>query len=213
MTVAARINGWVRVVPAWPIYILAVVNLLWEFWLALNGLRQYAVEPINVLERQYGEIALIMLIAGLFITPIRNWTGVNLVKYRRAIGLSAFLFVLAHFLVFAVLDVQSVSRVVTEVIKRPYVTVGFAAFVLLIPLAITSNNRSIRKLGPVRWRKLHMLTYPIVVLSGLHYIWLVKGWPIEPFAYMAVILALLFVRIKWTGIRDYLAKRNASASS
>ncbi|RYH01514.1 protein-methionine-sulfoxide reductase heme-binding subunit MsrQ [Salipiger sp. IMCC34102] len=209
MTLSQRINGWLRPVPAWPLYILTAIYTVWMFYLAATG--QMGVEPINTLEREYGEMALKLLIAGLIVTPLRTWTGVNLVKFRRAIGLCAFFLVLAHFLVFAILDVQSLGRVVTEVIERPYVTVGFVAFVLLIPLAVTSNNRSIRKLGPVRWRNLHKLTYPVAVLSGLHYVWLVKGWPIEPFAYMAVILALLVLRLKWTRIRGWFGAEKGDA--
>ena len=209
MTLSVRINGWLRRVPAWPIYLVTAFYTAWMFYLAATG--QMGVEPINTLEREYGETALLLLIAGLLVTPIRDWTGVTLVKFRRAIGLSAFFLVVAHFAVFAILDVQSLGRVVTEVIKRPYVTVGFAAFLLLIPLAVTSNNRSIRKLGPVKWRKLHRLTYPAVVLSGLHYIWLVKGWPIEPFAYMAVILALLAVRVNWGRIRGWFGAGKGDA--
>ena len=81
---------------------------------------------------------------GLLVTPLRKWTGVNLLKFRRAIGVSAFFLVLAHFSVWAVLDVQSLERVWTEIVKRPYVTVGMASFVLMIPLALTSNNLSVR---------------------------------------------------------------------
>ncbi|MCA1775556.1 MAG: sulfoxide reductase heme-binding subunit YedZ [Loktanella sp.] len=166
----------------------------WQFWLAVNQSGRYLVEPINELEREYGETALLLLIAGLAVTPIRIWSGVNLIKYRRAIGLTTFFLVLAHFLVWVVLDVQSLGRVWEEVVKRPYVTVGMAAFVLLIPLAVTSNNLSIRKLGASGWRKLHRLTYPAVVLAGLHYLWLVKGFQIEPVIYLAVILSLLVMR-------------------
>ena len=213
MTVAARINGALRRVPAWPLYILGAAYMVWEFWQALNGLGPYGVEPINVLEREYGEVALLLLIAGLAITPIRTLTGVVLVKYRRAVGLLALFFVLAHFLVFAVLDVQTLGRVVTEVIKRPYVTVGFLAFLLLIPLAVTSNNWSIRRMGPVRWRGLHKLVYPAAVLGALHYIWLVKGWPLEPFLYMAAVLGLLALRLKWSRIRGLIAGDRRSADA
>ncbi|SEM63306.1 sulfoxide reductase heme-binding subunit YedZ [Loktanella fryxellensis] len=213
MAIASAINGAVRRVPAWPLYILGAAYVGWEFWSALTQQGAYAVEPINVLERQYGEAALLLLIAGLAVTPLRVWTGVNLIKFRRAIGLLAFFLVLAHFLVFVLLDVQSLSRVVTEVVKRPYVTVGFAAFVLLIPLALTSNNRAIRKLGPVRWRHLHKLVYPAAVLGALHYVWLVKGWPREPFIYMAVVIALLTLRLKWSQIRTLFVRRSRPADA
>ena len=213
MTVASRINGVLRRVPAWPLYVIGAAWMAWEFWRALNGLGPYGVEPINVLERQYGEVALILLVAGLAITPLRTVTGVVLVKYRRAIGLLAFFFVLAHFLVFALLDVQTLGRVVTEVVKRPYVTIGFIAFLALIPLALTSNNWSIRRMGPVRWRRLHQLVYPAAVLGALHYIWLVKGWPLEPFLYMGAILGLLALRLKWSRIRSLFGASGRSADA
>jgi sulfoxide reductase heme-binding subunit YedZ len=213
MSAATTINGGLRRVPAWPLYILGAGYMVWEFWQALNGLGPYGVEPINVLEREYGEIALILLIAGLTVTPLRTWTGVNLIKFRRAIGLLAFFYVLAHFLVFTVLDVQTIGRVVTEVIKRPYVTVGFLGFLALIPLAVTSNNWSIRRIGPVRWRRLHKLTYPAALLGALHYIWLVKGWPLEPFLYMGAVIALLVLRLNWTKIRTILLPSRQQTNS
>ena len=213
MTIAARINGVLRHVPAWPLYVIGAAWMAWEFWRALNGLGPYGVEPINVLERQYGEIALILLIAGLVVTPLRTLTGVVLVKYRRAIGLLAFFFVLAHFLVFAILDVQTLGRVVTEVVKRPYVTIGFVAFLALIPLAVTSNNWLIRRMGPVRWRRLHRLVYPAAVLGALHYVWLVKGWPLEPFLYLGAVLALLLLRLRWSRIRGIVTTQKRSVDA
>ncbi|MFZ3581171.1 protein-methionine-sulfoxide reductase heme-binding subunit MsrQ [Loktanella sp. DJP18] len=213
MAAVARINGALRRIPAWPLYPLGAGYMAWEFWQALNGLGAYGVEPINVLERQYGEAALILLIAGLAVTPLRTLTGVVLVKYRRAIGLLAFFFVLAHFLVFALLDVQTLGRVVTEVVKRPYVTVGFIAFLALIPLALTSNSWSIRRMGPLRWRRLHLLVYPAAVLGALHYIWLVKGWPLEPFLYMGAVVILLAVRLKWSRIRGVFRSAGQSADA
>ena len=95
---------------------------------------------------------------------------------------------------FAVLDVQSVSRVWIEIVKRPYVTVGMASFLMLIPLAVTSNNLSVRKLGAATWRKLHKLTYPAAILGAVHYLWLVKGFQIEPIIYLVIILGLIATR-------------------
>lgn len=194
MSMSGTINGALRRVPAWPLYVAAACYAGWEFWRALNQLGPYLVEPINVLERSYGEIALILLVAGLLVTPLRNWTGVNLIKFRRAIGLTAFFFVLAHFLVWAVLDVQSIPRVWTEIVKRPYVTVGMAGFVLLVPLAVTSNNLSIRKMGAAAWRQLHKLTYVAAVLGAVHYLWLARGFQLEPLIYLGVILGLVGLR-------------------
>lgn len=193
----ASLNTGLRKVPAWTIYIVCAVYVVWQFYLAATQAGPYLVEPINVLEREYGETALKLLVAGLLITPLRNWLGLNLLKFRRAIGVSAFFLVLAHFLVFAILDVQSLGRVWEEIVKRPYVTVGMASFLMLIPLAVTSNNRMVKRLGASSWRKLHMLTYPAAVLGGVHYLWLVKGFQLEPIVYLAIILGLLAIRFQW----------------
>lgn len=194
MDVAQTINTGLRKVPAWTIYIVGAIYAVWQFWLALNQIGPYLVEPINVLERAYGEVGLKLLVLGLLVTPLRKWTGVNLIKFRRAIGVTTFFFVLAHFLVFAILDVQSLERVWTEIVKRPYVTVGMLSFVLMIPLAVTSNNLAVRKLGAVSWRKLHRLTYPIAILGAVHYLWLVKGFQMEPIIYLVIILGLVATR-------------------
>ncbi len=190
--ISQKINGVLRRIPAWPIYILVTVWTTYMFYLAATN--QMGPEPINALEREYGELALKLLIVGLMVTPLRNWTGINLIKFRRAIGVTAFFLVLAHFLVWAILDVQSFARVWEEIVKRKYVTVGMLAFALLIPLAITSNNLSIRKVGPLVWRKLHKFTYPAAILAGIHYLWLVKGFQIEPIIYMVVIVGLIGMR-------------------
>ena len=198
MTLVDRINGAARKLPTWPVYVAGLGYAAWMFWLGLTN--QLGVEPINTLEREYGEVGLILLVAGLAITPLRTWFGINLIRFRRAIGLTAFFFIVAHLLVFAILDVQTLARVWEEVVKRPYVTVGMAGFLLLVPLALTSNNWSIRKLGP-RWRSLHKLTYAAAVLGGVHYLWLVKGFPYEPLVYLAIIGVLLLARVKWQRLR------------
>lgn len=201
---ADAINRTTRRIPAWTIYLAGFAWAAWYFWLGLSN--QLGPEPINVLEREYGEVGLVLLIAGLVVTPLRNWTGISLLKFRRALGVTAFFFVLAHFTVWAVLDLQSLSRIGVELVRRPYITIGFASFLLLIPLAVTSNNRSVRKLGAVAWRKLHKLTYPAVLLGALHYIWLVKGYPLEPFVYAAVIIGLLALRFKWPKRKPAMAR-------
>jgi sulfoxide reductase heme-binding subunit YedZ len=201
MDITGKINGVLRRIPTWTIYGAGVAYAVWEFWRALNQIGPYLVEPINVLERAYGEVGLILMVVGLAVTPLRQHAGINLMKFRRAIGVTAFFFILAHFLVFAILDVQSVSRVWTEIVKRPYVTIGMASFLMLIPLAVTSNNLSVRKMGAASWRKLHKLTYPAAVFGAVHYLWLVKGFQIEPVIYLVVILGLLAFRLKWKQLR------------
>lgn len=205
MSAVQTINGGLRRIPAWTIYIAGAAYVAWEFWRALNQIGPYLVEPINVLERAYGEVALILMVVGLMVTPLRQYAGVNLIKFRRAIGVTAFFMVLAHFLVFAILDVQSLGRVWTEIVKRPYVTVGMASFLMLIPLAITSNNLSLRKMGAAAWRKLHKLTYPAAVLGAIHYLWLVKGFQLEPIIYFVIILGLVAMRYVQLGRRREIA--------
>jgi sulfoxide reductase heme-binding subunit YedZ len=194
-----RINQIARKVPAWPLYILSILWAAYLFYLVLTG--GLGVEPINALDREYGEVALKLLVLGLAITPLRKHVGLNLLKFRRAIGLSAFFFVVAHFGVWALLDVQSMDRVVADILKRPYVTIGMVGLVLLVPLAVTSNNLSIRRLG-AKWRKLHLLTYPAVALGALHYVWLAKGFQLEPLIYAVVIGVLLALRWKTPSFRQ-----------
>lgn len=189
------LNTTLRRIPAWSIYVAGAAWAAWLFYLGLTG--GLGVEPINALEREYGEIGLKLLVLGLMVTPLRTYAGINLMKFRRALGVTTFFFILAHFSVWALLDVQSVARVWQDILKRPYVTVGMLAFVLMIPLAVTSNNLSVRKMGAAAWRKLHKLTYPVAVLGAVHYLWLVKGFQLEPIIYLTFILALLALRIRW----------------
>ena len=187
-----RINGAARRVPAWLIYVLGIVPASWFLYEGITGAS--GPEPIKALEHALGEFALKLLIVGLAITPLRKHLGLNLLKFRRAIGVMTFIYVLLHLLVWLVLDVQIVSQIWADIIKRPYITVGMVGFALMIPLAVTSNNFSVRKLG-VRWRKLHKLTYGIAILGALHFIMLSKGLQLEPLMYMAVVLGLLILRI------------------
>ncbi|GLQ28739.1 protein-methionine-sulfoxide reductase heme-binding subunit MsrQ [Sulfitobacter pacificus] len=188
-----QINATARRVPTWAVYILCLLPAPYFFYLAVTG--NLGPDPVKPLEHKYGELALQLLIAGLCITPLRQHLGINLIRFRRALGLMAFAYVTFHLLVWAVLDVQTLGRVVEDIIKRPYITIGMAGFALLLPLALTSNNYAVRKLG-VKWRKLHKLTYLAVFLGGVHYIWLVKGIQLEPLIYMAVILGLLALRLR-----------------
>jgi sulfoxide reductase heme-binding subunit YedZ len=192
MTIADRINGLARSVPTWIVYILYLLPVPWLLYLGQTG--GLGREPIKALEHELGEIALQLLIVGLTITPLRRYLGVNLLKFRRAFGLLAFIYVTLHLLVWLVLDVGILSQIWADILKRPYITIGMAAFVLLVPLALTSNNWSVRKLGPT-WRTLHKLAYVATVLGAVHYIMLTKVWEVEPLAYLAVILGVLALRL------------------
>ena len=206
MNVAAIINRPVRILPAWLIYGLSLAYALWLFWLGLNN--QLGANPVEALEHAYGEAALYLLVAVLAVTPLRRLTGVNLLKFRRALGLSCFFFVTAHLMVWAVLDIQALDRVWADIVKRPYITVGMAAFVLMIPLALTSNNRSVRRLGDA-WRKLHQLTYLAAILGAVHYVMLVKGWQFRPLVFLGIIILLLLIRL-WTHAKRKSATGGAS---
>ena len=194
MTIVQTINGALRRVPVWSLYILGVLPGVWDFYLGLTG--GLGPEPIKALEQELGRFALQLFIVVLAITPFRNATKINLIKYRRALGLLVFFYVSVHLAVWLFLDVQDPAAIWKDIIKRPYITIGMAGFVALIPLAITSNNKSLRKLGPLFWRKLHLLTYPAVVLGGVHFVWLRKGWQVEPMIYLVIIVALLAMRVQ-----------------
>lgn len=195
MGVVARINGGARRIPAWPLYLLAVLPPAWLLWAGITG--QLGVDPTKVLEHQMGEWALQLLLLGLVITPLRDLTGIQLVKYRRAIGVIAFAYVFLHLLVWLVLDLQLLwAEIWKDIVKRPYITIGMLSFVLLLPLAVTSNNLSIRKMGPLAWRKLHKLAYAACLLGGLHFVLLAKGWQLEPLLYLGAAIVLVGWRLR-----------------
>ena len=212
MAFTDTINSGLRRIPAWTIYIAGAVYVGAMFYLALIG--RMGPEPINALEREYGETALILLVVGLLVTPLRRWFGINLMKFRRAIGVTAFFIVLAHFLVWAVLDVRELGRIWEEIVKRPYVTVGTLSFLLLIPLVVTSNNLAVRKLGAAGWRRLHKLTYPAAIFAALHYLWLAKGFQIEPILYLTGIAGLVGLRVWWNrGAKNAVTGKSGRESS
>jgi sulfoxide reductase heme-binding subunit YedZ len=189
---AERVNSAVRRVPVWLIYGMGLLPAPWFLYLGLTG--GLGVEPIKALEHELGLVALQLLIAGLCVTPLRRFAGINLLRFRRAIGVLAFTYVALHLLVWLVLDVQAPARIWADIVKRPYITIGMIGFLLLLPLALTSNNWSVRRLGP-RWRQLHKLTYIAVFLGAVHFVMLRKGFQIEPLAYLAAILFLLALRV------------------
>jgi len=189
-----RLNAIARLIPTWVVYIVYLLPVPWLLYLAQTG--GLGREPIKALEHELGEIALQLLIIGLCVTPLRKYFGLNLIKFRRTWGVLAFTYVTLHLSVWVVLDMSLLwQQMWADIWKRPYITIGMAGFLVLVPLAVTSNNLAVRKLGAATWRKLHKLTYLAVLLGGIHYIWLVKGIQLEPILYMAVILGLLALRV------------------
>lgn len=198
-----RINTYARKLPTWLIYLVGGLYPMWLLWQGLTG--GLGVDPVKVMEHALGERALQLLILGLAITPLRKHIGLNLLKFRRATGVTAFFYVFLHLLVWLVLDVQLLDQIWADILKRPYITIGMVGFVLLLPLAVTSNNWSVRKLGP-KWRKLHRLTYLACLLGGLHFVMLAKGFQLEPLLYLGTVIVLLLLRLK-TPVFAGLGKR------
>nr|WP_303623783.1 protein-methionine-sulfoxide reductase heme-binding subunit MsrQ [Shimia sp. CNT1-13L.2] len=191
-----KVNTVTRKLPTWPVYLLGALYPVWLLYQGLTG--GLGVDPVKVMEHNLGEAGLQLLILGMVVTPLRKFTGITLLKFRRSIGLLAFFYIFLHLLVWLVLDVQILSQIWADILKRPYITIGMAGFVLMLPLAVTSNNWSVRRLGR-RWNRLHKLTYGVALLGGLHFVMLVKGFQIEPLIYAAVILVLLALR--WSPTR------------
>ena len=192
-----RVNQILRHLSVWVVYVLGALPAPWLFYQGLTG--GLGVDPIEALEHRYGELALQLLIVVLAISPLRRFLGLNLLKFRRALGVLTFVYVSLHLLVWLALDVQVPSQIWADIAKRPYITVGMAGFVLLLPLAVTSNNLSVRKLGP-RWRSLQRLVFPAAILGGLHYVMLAKGFQIEPLVYLTVIVGLLLLRVPFSDL-------------
>lgn len=193
--IAEALNGRLRKVPAWPIYIVGPLPAVFLFWQGVAG--TLGPDPVRAIEQQTGLYALQLIIAGLAVTPLRRFAGVNLLKFRRAIGIMAFSYVALHLSTWIVLDMGLyLSQALGDVVKRPYITLGMAAFLMLVPLVATSNDRALRHLGAARWRKLHRLTYPAAVLAAVHFVWLVKAWPLQPFLYLGAVVGLLALRAK-----------------
>lgn len=187
------INQGARKVPTWVVYLLLALPLPYFFYLAATG--GFGFEPINPLERQVGETAMQLILIGLAITPARKYLGLNLLKFRRAVGVMAFVYVAAHLGIWIFLDMSlRWGQMWDDILKRPFITIGMVAFVLMVPLAVTSNNASLRKLGGATWRRLHKLTYPVAVLGAVHFIMVQKVWETEPIVYLAICLVLLALR-------------------
>jgi methionine sulfoxide reductase heme-binding subunit len=170
--------------------------------------------PIEYITRFTGSWALIILITSLAVTPLRRITGWNaLIRFRRMLGLFAFFYAALHFATYMVLDLFfDFAAIAKDIIKRPYITVGFTAFVLMIPLAMTSTTGMIRRLGK-RWQQLHYLVYVVAVLGVVHFYWLVKADIRRPVQYGAVLALLLGYRLffKWVPIIASRIVRRTSA--
>ncbi len=207
-----RLNALLRKLPAWPIYIVGPLPGVWLYWQGATG--ALGADPVRAIEHQTGLYALQLIIAGLAVTPLRRFAGLNLLKFRRAIGIMAFAYAALHLFTWAALDMGLYwAQALGDIVKRPYITIGMAAFLLLVPLVATSNDRAVRRMGAARWRKLHWLTYPAALLAALHFVWLVKAWPLEPLFYLGAVLGLLGLRVVAKGARSASRRKGATAPS
>lgn len=166
-------------------------------WLASDFLRdRLGANPIEEVVHRLGWWGLVFLMLSLAVTPVRRLTGWNrLVRHRRFVGLVAFGYLTAHFLSYVVLDqFFAWSYILEDIVERPFIMSGFAAWLLLIPLAITSTRSWIRRLGR-RWVKLHRLVYVAGALGVLHFYWKVKADTREPLIFAVVLLVLLLLRV------------------
>jgi methionine sulfoxide reductase heme-binding subunit len=175
-------------------HVLALAPAVWLLAQALNN--ELGADPVAALTHGTGEWALRLLLLSLAMTPLRlllkqSWP----VRFRRLIGLYAFFYASLHFAIYLFLDLGSYwSQIGADIIKRPFITVGFIAWLLLLPLAITSNRWMMRRLKK-NWQKLHKLAYVIAVLAVLHFWWLVKSDVREPLVYALILILLLGVRV------------------
>ena len=169
------------------IYIVGFVPAVWTFYLGLTD--QLGADPQNTLERTLGLWALRFLIVALAITPLRRLGGPSLIRYRRAIGLMGFYYACLHLTVYLVLDQGlDLAAIWADIVKRPYITVGMLAFTILVPLAVTSNNAMIRRLGARAWQRLHRLVYVATAAAAIHFVMLVKSWwTLEPALYACLV--------------------------
>lgn len=180
------------------VFALCLLPLAWLIWDTRHG--QLGPDPVAQLEHRTGLWALRLLLLTLAITPLRQ--GLKrpwLVRYRRMLGLFAFFYACLHLLVYLVVDLGGFwSQLLDEIAKKPYITVGFAAWLLMIPLAITSTKAMMRRLGS-RWQRLHRLVYAVGLCAVLHFLWLVKSGNTiavrEPVLYLAVYITLMAMRV------------------
>jgi len=182
------------------VWLACFAPIPWLVWRLLSG--DLGANPIEALIRQLGVWGLRFLLIGLAITPVaRLLRQPRLIRFRRTVGLFAFAYVLLHWCTYVGVDqFFDWAAVIKDIYQRPFITIGMTAFVLLIPLAVTSTNAAIRRLGPINWRRLHRLIYVIAPLGVLHYYMLVKADHRPPLIYAGLLAVLLGWRV-WESLR------------
>jgi len=202
-------SRWVKV----PVFALCLVPALLLGWRALNG--DLGANPIEFITHWTGDWTIRFLCITLSITPLRRLLRLpDLIRFRRMLGLFGFFYASLHFLTWFVLDkFFDWNEILKDVVKRPFITAGFTAFVLLIPLAVTSTIGWIRRLGGKRWQMLHRLIYVSACAGVVHYYWLVKSDIRLPVFYGAIVAVLLVYRLMARLMESRMPTVRATASS
>jgi sulfoxide reductase heme-binding subunit YedZ len=177
------------------VFIASLIPAVWLAYALVTD--QLGANPIEAITRETGLWALRFLWLTLLITPLRWVTSWNkLVSLRRMLGLYVFFYAVLHMLLYLWLDqFFDIGEIIKDIIKRPFITIGFISFIALLPLAITSNNKMVKRMGGKAWKKLHKLTYFIAVSSAIHFYMLVKQDKIEPIIYMVLLVLLFSIRL------------------
>ncbi len=188
---------WIRWVAKPVLFVLCSVPLAWLVWDGVTN--NLGANPVETVRRYTGDWTLRFLLIALTVTPLRRLTGWHVVvRLRRMLGLFAFFYACLHFVSYIWLDQFFMwDAIIEDILDRPYITVGVASFLLLIPLAVTSTNGMVRRLGGRRWQRLHQLVYVIAVLGVIHFLWLVKSDISEPVIYGAILALVLGFRLFW----------------
>lgn len=195
-----QINSYARKFPKWVAYLLGLVPFGFLIFAVFTN--SLGPDPVKYVEHELGEIGLQFLVAGLAVTPLLKYARINLVKFRRVLGVLAFFYIAMHFVTWMVLDMSLIwSEIAKDLVKRWYIVIGMASLVLMIPLAVTSNDWAVRKLGGANWRWLHKVTYAVVLLGGIHNVMAQKVWEAEPLIYLTAIFVLLALRMKPQAMR------------
>jgi len=183
------------------VFVLSLTPLGYLLWLAATG--DLSANPIKTITEETGIWTLRFIVVTLSITPLRKMFGWSkLARFRRMFGLFAFFYGFLHFTTYVYLDqFFAFDEMLKDIAKRPFITVGFTAFLLMIPLALTSPNRVVRWMGGKRWQRLHRIVYAVAICGVIHYLWLVKADTSRPLRYGAVIAALLLFRV-WDYLRS-----------
>lgn len=178
------------------VFLLAALPFLYLLYAILKQPGLLGANPAEYLTHQTGAWSLRFILLTLAVTPLRKLSGkVVLIKFRRMLGLYAFFYVSLHLLVYVFIDLgRDWGHLTEDILERPFMTIGFLAWLLLIPLAVTSNRYMMRRLGK-RWKKLHRLVYVIGTLACIHYLWLVKKDLQEPLIYTAIFIGLMLFRL------------------